>query len=62
MDEFVNTLNEELNLSMLADENIKPKVNSPLVWKVGNKNITFTDIEMLYKLAKLRKEKFEERI
>lgn len=56
-------LSDELTLSHLADEsNIKPKEDFPLVWKVGNKIVTFSEIEDLYHLAKIRKDQFEERI
>ena len=56
------SLLEELNLSMLFDDNIKPKKHHPLVWKVGNKIVTIGQIEDLYKLAMMRKEQFEEKM
>ena len=48
---------DNLEMKMLAEENIIPKVDSddtsyPLVWRVGNKLVTFSEIEMLYKQAK----------
>lgn len=58
-----NTLSEELTCSMLKDEsNIKPKEDFPLVWYVGNKAVSYSEIEDLYKLAKMRKDQFEERM
>lgn len=56
------SLLEELDLSILFDENIKPKEDHPFVWKVGNKLVTFGEIETLYKLAKMRADQFEERM
>jgi len=48
---------DNLEMKMLAEENIIPKVDSddtsyPLVWRVGNKLVTFSEIEMLYRQAK----------
>ena len=62
MADFTKTELNRLSLESLEDENITPKEDYPLVWKVGNKNITFSQIESLYKMAKLRADDFEERI
>jgi len=56
------SLSEKLTLDLLADDNIKPKENYPMCWKVGNKVVTMGQIEDLYKMAMMRKEQFEKRI
>lgn len=56
-------LSDELTLSYLEEQNnIKPKEDYPMVWFVGNKAVSFSEIEDLYRVAKIRKEQFEERV
>ena len=57
------TLIDNLELNMLAEENIIPKVDNngirfPLVWRVGRKDVSFSDIEILYKQAKRQAQEF----
>ena len=61
MADFTKTRMDELTLESLADENIKPKEDYPYVWKVGNKNLSLSEIQDLYKMATMRAVEFEMR-
>lgn len=59
---FIENPMDELTIESLAEENIRPKFRFPYVWRIGNKDVTFGEIEDLYRMAKLRKEEFENRM
>lgn len=61
MNEFATKGLDRLTLESLEDENIKPKEDYPYVWRVGNKDLSLTEIESLYRMAKLRAADFEVR-
>lgn len=61
MADFTKTNMERLVLESLEYDNIKPKEDYPYVWKVGNKNLSLTEINALYKMANLRATDFEKR-
>ena len=62
MVKFVECPEEDRDLRLLEKEGIVPKPGFPYVWKVGNKELWSCDIEVLYKLSKIRKEEYEKRI
>lgn len=61
-DFVMGNLSDNITFDCLADENIRIKEEHPMVWFVGKKAVSFSQIEDLYKMAVMRKEQFEERV